>query len=63
MPRQEEDDEDGDNDDYSPYVSNIETSFLPMDISFHPHRDNLVAAVLVDGSLESKSCSILYLFK
>lgn len=38
--------------DYSQYVSQVETSFQPMDISFHPHRDNLLATALVDGSLE-----------
>lgn len=43
--------EDGD-DDYSPYVSHVETSFQPMDISFHPYRDNLLATALVDGTLE-----------
>lgn len=44
-------DDDG-KDDNSPYVSHIETSFQPIDISFHPYRDNLVAAALVDGTLE-----------
>jgi hypothetical protein len=34
------------------YVPSIETSYQPLDISFHPTRDNLVAAALVDGSLE-----------
>mmetsp|Transcript_12031 Transcript_12031/g.28529 ORF Transcript_12031/g.28529 Transcript_12031/m.28529 type:complete len:526 (+) Transcript_12031:55-1632(+) len=43
--------DDGQDND-SPYASHIETSFQPMDISFHPQRDNLVAAALVDGSLE-----------
>ena len=41
-------------DNDSQYASHIETSFQPMDISFHPHRDNLMAAALVDGSLEGK---------
>ncbi len=52
--RENRDDNDG-MDHHSPYVSHIETSFQPLDISFHPQRDNLVAAALVDGSLESKS--------
>mmetsp|Transcript_17181 Transcript_17181/g.37583 ORF Transcript_17181/g.37583 Transcript_17181/m.37583 type:complete len:522 (+) Transcript_17181:115-1680(+) len=53
MSRKEKIDEDGNgNADDSPYVSRIETSYQPMDIAFHPHRDNLVAAALVDGSLE-----------
>ena len=44
---------DNDNDDkYSSYVPSIETSYQPLDISFHPTRENLVAAALVDGSLE-----------
>ena len=49
-----DDDNDGTADD-SPYISRIETSFQPMDVAFHPHRDNLVAAALVDGSLEGRS--------
>ena len=47
--------ENADNDDddkYSSYVPSIETSYQPLDISFHPTRENLVAAALVDGSLE-----------
>lgn len=49
-------DGDGDGEDnHSSYVSHIETSYQPLDIAFHPNRDNLVAAALVDGSLESKT--------
>ena len=50
--KNEIDDDDNGNADDSPYVSRIETSYQPMDIAFHPHRDNLLAAALVDGSLE-----------
>jgi len=39
-------------DNYTSYVSSIETSCQPLDISFHPTRNNLVATALVDGSLE-----------
>ena len=60
MTRQADNHSSDDGKDYqSPYVSQIETSFQPMDISFHPYRDNLVAAALVDGSLESKSFLLL----
>lgn len=34
------------------YLDRIECSVQPLDISFHPQRDNLVAAALVDGTLE-----------
>ena len=46
--------DDNGEDIHSSYVSHIETSYQPLDIAFHPNRDNLVAAALVDGSLESK---------
>jgi hypothetical protein len=52
--REEQSGDDGCENDLSPYVSHVETSFQPLDISFHPHRENLVAAALVDGSLESE---------
>ena len=47
-------DDDIDDDNYTSYVSSIETSCQPLDISFHPTRSNLVATALVDGSLEGK---------
>lgn len=46
-------DNDGKDNDL-PYVSHIETSYQPLDVAFHPNRDNLMAAALVDGTLESK---------
>ena len=55
--------ESADNDDddkYSSYVPSIETSYQPLDISFHPTRENLVAAALVDGSLECV-CVMIYM--
>mmetsp|Transcript_26777 Transcript_26777/g.73673 ORF Transcript_26777/g.73673 Transcript_26777/m.73673 type:complete len:527 (+) Transcript_26777:134-1714(+) len=53
MSRKDYSDDDGEGKaDDSPYVSKIETSYQPLDMAFHPHRDNLVAAALVDGSVE-----------
>jgi hypothetical protein len=34
------------------YLDRIETSYQPLDFSFHPNRDHLLAAALVDGTLE-----------
>lgn len=34
------------------YLEAIECSDQPLDISFHPNRDNLVACALVDGTVE-----------
>jgi len=45
-------DDDIDDVNYTSYVSSIETSCQPLDISFHPTRSNLIATALVDGSLE-----------
>jgi WD40 repeat protein len=34
------------------YLENIECSDQPLDISFHPKQDNLIACALVDGTME-----------
>jgi hypothetical protein len=34
------------------YLDSIETSYQPLDFSFHPKKDYLLAAALVDGTLE-----------
>ena len=47
------------NDKHPPYLAYIETSFQPLDISFHPERDDLVATALVDGSLEGEILAIV----
>eukprot|EP00934_Nitzschia_sp_Nitz4_P003509 Nitzschia sp. Nitz4//scaffold189_size62959//9772//11385//NITZ4_006302-RA/size62959-augustus-gene-0.71-mRNA-1//1//CDS//3329539878//3499//frame0 len=40
------------NNDTMDYLQNIECSDQPLDFSFHPKRSNLLAAALVDGTLE-----------
>ncbi|KAG7359236.1 WD repeat-containing protein [Nitzschia inconspicua] len=35
-----------------PYLDKIEASYQPLDFCFHPTRPNLLAAALVDGSVE-----------
>jgi hypothetical protein len=40
------------------YLDSIECSDQPLDISFHPKRENLVAAALVDGTVEGMSSFI-----
>jgi hypothetical protein len=40
-----------------PYLDSIDCSDQPLDLSFHPKRDNLVAVALVDGTLEGTYAS------
>ena len=41
------------------YLTSIECSAQPLDLSFHPRKDNLVAAALVDGTIEGECFEIL----
>ena len=41
------------------YLNSIECSAQPLDLSFHPRKDNLVAAALVDGTVEGECYEIL----
>ena len=41
------------------YLTSIECSAQPLDLSFHPRKDNLVAAALVDGTVEGECYEIL----
>ena len=37
------------------YLHSIECSAQPLDLSFHPKKDNLLAVALVDGTVEGKT--------
>jgi hypothetical protein len=37
------------------FLDSIECSAQPLDFSFHPTRENLLAAGLVDGTVEGES--------
>ena len=41
------------------YLTSIECSAQPLDLSFHPRKDNLVAAALVDGTVEGECYEVL----
>ena len=40
-------------------LQSIECSDQPLGLSFHPQRETLVAAALVDGTLEGKYCQTI----